>query len=67
MDRTDKPVLITGGTGFIASYLAMQLLEAGVQVVLFDCNPDQRRIAGFGSNRSSFISPTRCWPGAKSM
>jgi threonine 3-dehydrogenase len=57
MDRTDKPVLITGGTGFIASYLAMQLLEAEVQVVLFDCNPDQRRITGFNKGPSDPKDP----------
>jgi threonine 3-dehydrogenase len=43
-----NPVLITGGTGFIGSYLAMVLLERGEQVVLFDRDPDQRRLTGFG-------------------
>lgn len=41
-------ILITGGTGFIGSYLAMALLERGEQVVLFDRDPDQRRLTGFG-------------------
>jgi threonine 3-dehydrogenase len=44
------PILITGGTGFIASYLAMALLKKGERVVLFDRDPDQRRLTGFGSN-----------------
>src|SRR5262249_14336712 len=44
----DKPILITGGSGFIASYLAMKLLEeAGEQVVLFDRDPDLRRLTGY--------------------
>ena len=45
------PILITGGTGFIGSYLAMRLLEKKgnerEQVLLFDCNPDMRRLTGF--------------------
>src|SRR3954462_6376182 len=47
MNHDDKPILITGSTGFIGSYLAMQLLEAGEQVVLFDRDPDMRRLTGF--------------------
>jgi threonine 3-dehydrogenase len=43
----DRPILITGGSGFIASYLAMHLLEAGERVVLFDRDPDLRRLAGY--------------------
>lgn len=46
-----NPILITGGTGFIGSYLAMQLLEAkgneNERVLVFDCNPDTRRLTGF--------------------
>lgn len=42
-----KPILITGGSGFIGSYLAMKLLEAGEHVVLFDRDPDLRRLTGF--------------------
>lgn len=42
------PILITGGSGFIGSYLAMALLEKGEHVVLFDRDPDQRRLTGFG-------------------
>jgi threonine 3-dehydrogenase len=57
MDRQDRPILITGGTGFIASYLAMQLMEAGAQVVLFDCNPDQRRLTGFNKGPSDPKDP----------
>ena len=41
--------LITGGTGFIGSYLAVTLLEKDhrCRVVLADSNPDRRRVAGF--------------------
>ena len=34
--RDDRPVLITGGAGFIGANLAQWLLEAGRDVVLFD-------------------------------
>src|SRR5215470_11020359 len=42
-------VLITGGTGFIGSNLAMRLLERDndTKVVLFDRNPDLSRLTGF--------------------
>ena len=44
-----RRILITGGTGFIASYLAMELLERNPEerVVLFDRDQDQRRLTGF--------------------
>jgi threonine 3-dehydrogenase len=47
-----RTILITGGTGFIASYLAMKFLEsdANTNVVLFDRNPDLRRLQGFKSS-----------------
>jgi threonine 3-dehydrogenase len=49
--HNDHPVLITGGTGFIGSYLAMALLENDrhERVVLFDRDPDIRRLKGFGA------------------
>ena len=42
-------VLITGGTGFIGSNVAMRLLERDkdTKVVLFDRNPDLSRLTGF--------------------
>jgi nucleoside-diphosphate-sugar epimerase len=41
--------LITGGTGFIGSYLAMELLKSGraEHCILADSNPDMRRVTGF--------------------
>jgi nucleoside-diphosphate-sugar epimerase len=47
----NNKILITGGTGFIASYLAMKLLEddPAKEVVLFDSNPDMRRLTGFNN------------------
>jgi nucleoside-diphosphate-sugar epimerase len=47
-----KTFLITGGTGFIGAYLAMSILEdtknyPDARVVLFDRDPDQRRLTGF--------------------
>lgn len=44
-----KPILITGGSGFIASYLAMYLAEKRQEdIVLFDRDPDISRVTGFG-------------------
>ncbi|MDP8927226.1 MAG: NAD-dependent epimerase/dehydratase family protein [Actinomycetota bacterium] len=47
--RDNATVLITGGTGFIGSYLAMALLERDkqVRVTLSDRDPDLRRVTGF--------------------
>jgi threonine 3-dehydrogenase len=52
--QNNKPILITGGSGFIASYLAMYLAEERKEnVVLFDRDPDWRRITGFGPRYDS--------------
>ena len=47
--QNKRPILVTGGTGFIGSYLAMALLEKGEHVVIFDRDPDTRRLTGFGN------------------
>jgi nucleoside-diphosphate-sugar epimerase len=49
-------VLITGGSGFIGSYLARHLIEQHEcdRVVLFDRDPDLRRVTGFGIDPSRF-------------
>lgn len=48
-NHDERPILITGGSGFIASYLAMHLAETkNERVVLFDRDPDLRRLTGFG-------------------
>jgi nucleoside-diphosphate-sugar epimerase len=52
--QNNKPILITGGSGFIASYLAMYLAEERKEnVVLFDRDPDLRRMTGFGARYES--------------
>lgn len=40
-----KAVLITGGTGFIASHLARKLVGLGNRVVLFELYPNQDSIS----------------------
>lgn len=44
-----SPILITGGTGFIGSNLAMELAKREERVVLFDRDYDMRRLTGYGN------------------
>ena len=37
-------VLVTGGTGFIGSYLARKLIEENIKVTLLDLSPNKKRI-----------------------
>jgi UDP-glucose 4-epimerase len=49
MAETDRPVLVTGGTGFIGSYVVNALLESGRSVVAFDVRgltPEGRFVLG---------------------
>jgi len=41
-------VLITGGTGFLGSYVAEDLVEAGQEVVAFDLSTDDRILSKLG-------------------
>ena len=41
----DGAILITGGTGFIGSHLARELVAKGNKVVLFDYRPNENRIS----------------------
>jgi threonine 3-dehydrogenase len=60
MSYADKhPVLVTGGTGFVGSYLALALLERGESVVLFDRDPDQRRLTGFAPQFADYQKDRR--------
>src|SRR2546425_684764 len=52
-----QSILITGGSGFIGSYLAMHLLEQGEHVVLFDRDPDLRRLTGFNVGPTDPTTP----------
>jgi threonine 3-dehydrogenase len=58
--KNEEVVLITGGTGFIGSYLAMHLLETTQeQIVLFDRDPDKRRLEGFNNPDPKAKDPNR--------
>jgi UDP-glucose 4-epimerase len=49
MSTTDRPVLITGGTGFIGSHVARALLERGRRVCLVDIrglSPEAKFVLG---------------------
>ena len=45
---TDDTVLVTGGTGFIGSYVSADLLEHGHEVVAFDLSTDTRILEKLG-------------------
>ncbi|WP_254768190.1 NAD-dependent epimerase/dehydratase family protein [Salinilacihabitans rarus] len=48
MSNSDSTVLVTGGTGFIGSYVVEDLLEAGHDVVAFDLSTDARILEKLG-------------------
>ncbi len=43
MNRISKPVLVTGGCGFIGSHLVPQLIERGYDIVSIDKDIDGSR------------------------
>ncbi len=53
---SDHKILITGGGGFIGSYLVQALTSLGYKVVAFDNNPERIRLEGF-SNYETDIKP----------
>ena len=46
-ENEDGAILITGGTGFIGSHLARELVAKGHKVILFDYRPNKDRISDF--------------------
>jgi UDP-glucose 4-epimerase len=45
---TDETVLVTGGTGFIGSYVAKEFVERGHEVVAYDLSTDARILKNLG-------------------
>jgi nucleoside-diphosphate-sugar epimerase len=45
---TDETVLVTGGTGFLGSYVAEDLIDAGHDVVAYDLSTDDRILSKLG-------------------
>ena len=41
-------ILVTGGTGFIGSHLAKELMENQIEVILLDLQPDYSLLSGLG-------------------
>jgi len=49
VSQTDRPILVTGGTGFIGTYVVQALLDSGRRVVAFDVRgltPEGRFLLG---------------------
>jgi nucleoside-diphosphate-sugar epimerase len=66
MRNADRPVLITGGTGFIGTYVARALADLGRKVCLFDIrglSPEGRYILGdFADQAPVDIGGVEIWP-----
>ena len=48
MTTTDNTVLVTGGTGFLGSYIAEDLIEHGHEVVAYDLSTDDHILSKLG-------------------
>ena len=59
-DRPLDPILITGGCGFLGSYLADDLTRNGYQVALFDIREDRSLTARSSRGEFNFYKGDVC-------